>query len=188
MSDDVARLASLAATAAADAGALRAVGQALAMSVLQPCAAEVAAHVPPGWARGYCPVCGAWPTLAEERGLERARRLRCARCGADWWTAPLACPYCGSFDHTRLGSLRPQAAGDTRRVDTCASCRGYLKSVATLTALPAADVALADLATVELDVAALEQGYARPADPGYRLEARVGPRPGLARRLLGWAR
>jgi len=33
------------------------------------------------WQQGYCPVCGAWPILAELRGVELARYLRCAACG-----------------------------------------------------------------------------------------------------------
>ena len=36
------------------------------------------------WSEGYCPLCGAWPALAEVRGIERSRYLRCGRCGAEW--------------------------------------------------------------------------------------------------------
>jgi len=37
-----------------------------------------------GWSRCDCPVCGAAPALAESRGLEQQRFLRCLRCGAGW--------------------------------------------------------------------------------------------------------
>lgn len=171
------RVTALAAGVGVEAGALGAIGQALAMSVLWPVAASLEDRIPPGWTRGSCPFCGAWPTLAEERGLERTRRLRCARCGAAWPGLPLQCPYCGTTDHTRLGSLRLEAALETRRVDLCDACRGYLKTVVTLGALDRALVPLADLATVELDLAALARGYARPPEPDRPLAVRVRPRP-----------
>jgi hypothetical protein len=44
---------------------------------------------------------------------------------------------------------------------------------------------LEDLASVELDVAALEQGYARPAGAGYALGARVADKA-ETRRFFAW--
>ena len=67
-------------------------------------------------------------------------------------------------------------------MDTCAACRGYLKTVTTLAPTPAADLGLLDLTTVDLDVAALARGYARPAGPGAELGARVVVRE----RRRGW--
>jgi FdhE protein len=122
---------------------------------------------------GSCPTCGAWPTLAELRGLERTRHLRCARCGDGWEIEWLRCPFCDEREHARLGWLAPETTRETRRVETCASCRGYVKTVAKLTATSPADLLVEDLLTVDLDVAALRAGYARPAGPGRRLGARV---------------
>jgi len=45
------------------------------------------------WEHGHCPLCGDWPTLAELRGLERERHLRCGRCGSDW-RSDARCPSC----------------------------------------------------------------------------------------------
>jgi FdhE protein len=135
------------------------------------------------WTSPYCPVCGAWPALAEERGLERSRRHRCGTCGTDWWAAWLTCPYCGEAEHERLATLSVEGDG-TRRVDACHGCHGYLKTVTLLTAAP--DVATLDAETVELDVAARARGYTRPVTPGHRVRPRVVARPGLARRLLAW--
>lgn len=121
---------------------------------------------PAGWSGPFCPVCGEWPTLAEHRGVERQRRLRCGRCGSDWRGDPLFCPYCETRDHRRLGHLVSHVLGEMRKVDTCQECRGYLKAVTTLTAMSGADVLLQDLATVELDVAAISEDYRRPDQPG----------------------
>ena len=133
------------------------------------------------WDRGYCPVCGAWPALAELIGAEKRRVLRCGRCGTSWSWLVLLCPYCGNDDHRTLGTLIPTredvraeggsaaagAAGPGRtmsrdRVDTCERCHGYLKSVATFSSVPTSRLAAEDAATLDLDVGALAAGYSRP--------------------------
>jgi len=88
-----------------DPAALETVVNLAVWPLLQACGRRLQAHIPSGWSRGYCPVCGAWPVLAELRGLERTRCLRCGRCGADWQRPWLACVYCNERDHERLGSL-----------------------------------------------------------------------------------
>lgn len=164
--------------------AFHAVAALTALPLLQALGRRWARHLPAGWRGGCCPLCGAWPTLAEARGIERSRRLRCARCGSDWATEPLRCVYCDNRDHARLGRLVEEEGGERRQVETCAACRGYLKTLATLEAGPAPEVILDDLTSVDLDVAALDQGFARPPGPGCALDVRVEERIGLARRLL----
>ena len=116
------------------------------------------------WDRGYCPVCGSWPALAELVGAEKRRVLRCGRCGTWWSWLVLLCPYCGNDDHRYLGTL---IEGDVRphskdRVDTCERCHGYVKSVATFHSVPTPRLAAEDAATVHLDVGARDAGYTRP--------------------------
>jgi FdhE protein len=72
-----------------------------------------------------------------------------------------------------LGFLVPEDNGETRRVATCLSCKGYLKTLATLQPSPAYAVPLDDLATIDLDIAAMERGYTRPQQLGYRVDIRV---------------
>jgi FdhE protein len=67
----------------------------------------------------------------------------------------------------------PEEQGERLNVETCASCRGYLKSVATLQAIPPFDLLLQDLETVELDLIALERGFGRPEECGFQLEVQV---------------
>jgi FdhE protein len=145
------------------------------LPLLQACGRRFAERAA-GWSQGHCPICGAWPTLAELRGLDRARRLRCGRCGADWASVPLLCPFCGNLDHESLPSLVPETGGDSRRVDACDRCRGYVKTLASLGALAPELLPLEDLASVELDLAALDRGYRRPeaapGAPGVRVAER----------------
>jgi FdhE protein len=129
--------------------------------------------VDPRWDEGWCPICGGWPHLAEQRGLERARRLRCARCGGDWAQPGVCCPYCGVVGHEARAALVSEQDGEARKVETCSACRGYLKSVSTLRAWAGDEVALSDLATVDLDLVALERDFERPEprplEPGVRV-------------------
>ena len=118
--------------------------------------------VDPRWDEGWCPLCGGWPHLAEQRGLERARRLRCARCGGDWAQPGIRCPYCGVVGHEARAALVSEQDGEARKVETCSACHGYLKSVSTLHAWAGDEVALTDLATVDLDLVALEREFERP--------------------------
>ena len=154
-------------------GAFGAVAELAALCVLQQCGREIVPHIPPHWPDGYCPVCGAWPTLAERRGLDRSRRLRCGRCAADWEVPWLYCIYCGERNHNRLGSLATDARGEQDKVETCATCRGYLKSLPSLQGFSPLELLLHDLETVELDLVALDRDYRRPAANGFTLDLQV---------------
>lgn len=114
------------------------------------------------WDRGYCPVCAAWPALAELVGPEKKRVLRCVRCGTAWSWLILLCPYCGNDDHRSLRSL--QEEGGAQRIDVCERCHGYVKAVQSYAATSAVRVVAEDVATLDLDVAAAGAGYKRPGD------------------------
>jgi FdhE protein len=183
---DAAALVAIAGRRALDPGAMTALAPLVAMPLLHAARARWMADVPAAWAAGYCPICGAWPAFAEARGLEGERRLRCGRCGAEWPGQWLACAFCDNRDHHRLGALAPEDTRDTRRVETCEACRGFLKIVTVLTPAPAVEVALVDLETVELDVAALDAGWTRPEGLGHPLGVAV--RMAALRGLRGWLR
>lgn len=148
---------------------LTVIAQLSAMPLLHAAARKLGANVPGMWQRGYCPVCGAWPSLVEMRGIERERRLRCGCCAADWRFPVLRCAFCGELDHHLLGSLIQEGDEQRRRVETCESCHGYLKVVMTLGALPPRTLALQDIVTVPLDFVAQGRGYERPSSAGWPL-------------------
>ena len=125
------------------------------------------------WQRGYCPVCGAWPSMVEMRGIQRERRMRCGCCGGDWMLPVLRCAFCGENDHQKLGFLMDELGEQHIRVETCATCHGYLKSMTTLSMLPYLKLATHDASTVAFDLAALDRGYARPSRPGWQLQVEI---------------
>jgi FdhE protein len=163
----------LAAERGVDAGALGSVAHLAAFPLLQSCGRLLESRVPPSWHQGYCPVCAAWPILAERRGLDRSRRLRCGRCAAEWEVQWLYCIYCGERDHDQLGSLEPDEPGEFLKVETCATCRGYLKSIASLQGFSAFELLLQDLETIEFDLVALDRDYRRPLESGFALEIQI---------------
>jgi FdhE protein len=167
-------LAALADDAGVDRGALASIAHLAALPLLHSCGDQLQQQVPEFWPHGYCPICAAWPTLAERRGLDRTRRMRCGRCGSEWEMQWLCCCYCGERDHEKLGSLVPEDSGEMLKVETCATCRGYLKSVATLQSIPPFELLLRDLETVELDLVAIDHGYARPEECGFSLDVQLG--------------
>ena len=173
LSHDDEALDALARAGGADPSVLRVAGQMALLPLLQACARRLAPDVPAAWWEGYCPVCGAWPAVAEYTGLERKRQLRCGRCGAGWAIPLLRCVYCDETHHDNLGYLTPEAGEQSRKIEVCNTCKGYLKAVTTVRPLAPWAILVDDLTTVPLDIAALERGYRRPERPGYALEVRV---------------
>jgi FdhE protein len=185
---DTARIDALAEAAELPREPLRAVLPLAAYPWLECCGARLAGRVPADHAHAWCPICAGWATLAETRGLESARRLRCGRCGGDWRAEWLRCAFCGTDAHARLRSLVADGTGTSRRAEGCAACGAWVKTLTTLAAPATADVRLLDLASVELDVAALERGWTRPAGLGAPLGVRVVARARAGRQRRWWAR
>jgi FdhE protein len=103
-----------------------------------------------------CPACGSWPSMAEFFFGERL--LRCAFCAATWRMASDRCVFCGEKGE-QLRTLVPDRDNPGRRLELCRVCGGFLKvlTVGQLTAFPL--VAIEDLASADLDQAALHHGF-----------------------------
>ena len=86
-------------------------------------------------------------------------------------------------DHKELVSLVPEQNGSNAVIDACKHCLGYVKTFTMLQGSPPAKIMLDDLASVALDVAALDQGYRRPQGAGYTVNVSVTD-SGAKRRLF----
>lgn len=182
---DADRIAATAAACDADPDAFQAIVALLPVPFLQSCNSAWGSTDAGEWVRSYCPVCGSWPSFAEVRGIERSRYHRCGRCGSEWHAHGLSCPYCATTDHRDLVELLPEQPGSSGSIGACTRCSGYLKTFNRLQACAPIAVLLEDLKGAALDVAALEQGYARPARAGYALEIVVSEEP-TGRSFLAW--
>jgi FdhE protein len=112
-----------------------------------------------GWRHGYCPACGSWPALAETVGGHRT--LRCSFCATAWELDTYECIYCAEHADAFV-TAAPEETRKDRRVEVCSACGSYLKTVDVPELSPFPLLAIADLETMDLDVAAMEQGYGRP--------------------------
>jgi FdhE protein len=182
---DADRIRDVADSCGADAEALHSVLALLPVPFLHGCNRTLSPSIPESWGEGYCPVCGSWPSFAEVRGIERSRHFRCGRCGSEWHAHSLCCPYCGTRDHNELVALVPEQATANAVVEACKQCLGYVKTFTTLQGCPPGAVMTEDLASVALDVAAIDHGYARPTGAGYPIEVLVTD-VGAKRRFFAW--
>ena len=113
------------------------------------------------WEGGYCPFCGSWPAFIELAA--DARTLRCSFCALGWQLHSHRCLYCTNSDDR---FVRAAPEGQSRNhLELCASCGHYTKVIEVGEPTPFPLIAIEDLATMELDRAAMEKEYQRPDLP-----------------------
>lgn len=92
-----------------------------------------------------------------------ARSLLCAFCALEWPVSRIRCVACGEEDPAKLPNY--SAPGhEEARIEACETCRGYVKCIDLTNdarLLPEVD----DLASISLDLWAVEQGFQR-IEPG----------------------
>jgi FdhE protein len=123
----------------------------------------------------------------ESRGIERRRYARCGRCGAAWHAQLLRCAYCGTSNHGDLVTLVPRRDAARGSIEACTRCRRYTKTFTTLQGSAPHSVIIEDLASVDLDVAALGDGYTHPQGAGYALAVSLADRGTAERQRTGTA-
>jgi hypothetical protein len=123
------------------------------------------------WDQGYCPACGSWPALAEV--VDRHRLLRCAFCAAAWERTIYACVYCNEAGEA-FATVAPDAERPDRRLEVCRSCGAYLKATDSAEVTPFPLIAIADMETMDLDVAAMDHHFGRPPLREFKVGSRAG--------------
>jgi FdhE protein len=111
------------------------------------------------WPHGYCPACGSWPAVGEVAAGHRT--LRCSFCSCAWELKTYACIYCEESGDPFV-TAAPDAERKDRRIEVCSTCGGYLKTIDLAELSPYPLLSISDIETTDLDVAAMEHGYARP--------------------------
>ncbi|MFH1025819.1 MAG: formate dehydrogenase accessory protein FdhE, partial [Nitrospirota bacterium] len=112
------------------------------------------------WWRGYCPICGSEPSIAEFKE-EGARFLVCSSCNFEWRFNRLKCPFCENDNHEKLRYFYTEKEGKAYRIDVCEKCKRYIKTID----VAALDVdfipLLEDIGTLHLDIVAQKEGYTK---------------------------
>lgn len=123
------------------------------------------------WDRGFCPACGSWPALLEAH--EEGHTLRCSFCALGWALASYRCVYC-SNDSESFVTAKPDPDAPGRRIQFCGECGGYAKVLDLPRPTEFPLVAIEDLASLDLDLLAIERQYRRPALPTITRSRPVG--------------
>ena len=135
-----------------------------ARAFLQPYAAAIRARTTLKWsgpAPFLCPMCKRKPGVAVLRPLGDGgqRSLICSFCLAEWEFRRIVCPGCGEEDHAKLPVYTAEELKHVR-VESCDSCRLYVKSV-DMTKNGLAEPVVDEIASVSLDIWAQSQGYTK---------------------------
>ena len=110
------------------------------------------------WAKGYCPICGDFPSIAliEETGGKRF--LHCSSCGHDWRFTRVVCPYCENQAQQGMTYFyiegRPQESAFI-----CEKCQKYLVTLNRASHILDRDLDVTAMSLVHLDVLMQEKGY-----------------------------
>ena len=108
-----------------------------------------------------CPFCGRRPGVGVLRTLGEGgqRSLVCSFCLAEWPFRRILCPGCGEEDPHKLPVFTAEELQHVR-VESCDSCKTYIKTV-DLTRNGLAEPVVDEIAAVPLDLWAQEHGYAK---------------------------
>ena len=107
-----------------------------------------------------CPFCGGKPQVSFLISKEQeggGRILMCSTCLSEWTFRRVVCAGCGEEHPSKLAYFKSPDL-EHLRVDTCDTCRMYIKSV-DLTTLGTAIPLVDEVAGAALDVWAKDQGY-----------------------------
>ena len=128
------------------------------------------------WQQGYCPVCGALPTIswlsrpaidAKNAYLASGggkKHLHCSQCGADWKFSRAKCPACGNSES--LKNLRESENNHGERIDWCSKCKGYCCGVDLRERLALPNLDALALGLMHLDMVAAQKKL-RPLRPMF---------------------
>jgi FdhE protein len=134
--------------------------------VLRAMAAGVGESLTSGWDEGYCPVCGATPSIAQLSPREITdldqlvggggkKFLHCSLCGHDWRYKRNACPACGN-DENESREVFYQEQARFERIEACHKCGKYCLSIDMRECEPLPDLDVAQIGLIHLDIFARE--------------------------------
>ena len=109
------------------------------------------------WDKGYCPICGEFPTIAliEEDGGKRF--LHCNSCGHQWRFTRVLCPYCENdakegMDYYYIENKTQESAF------ICQKCKKYLVTLYRTGSLFTRDMDISAMSLIHLDMLMQDKG------------------------------
>ncbi|MCX5857873.1 MAG: formate dehydrogenase accessory protein FdhE [Deltaproteobacteria bacterium] len=110
------------------------------------------------WTKGFCPICGSFPSIALIEEKIPRRWLHCSRCGYDWLFSRVICPYCENeaqqgMDFFYVENRAQEAAF------SCEKCKRYLITLNRVSDLHAHDLDVSAISLAHLDVIMQGKGF-----------------------------
>jgi FdhE protein len=127
--------------------------------ILEKRAGAVAELLPDGvWEKGYCPICGAFPSLSVIKEKLGERLLHCSHCGHNWRFSRVTCPYCEhegqkGMDFFFIEDKAQEAAF------TCEKCQRYLVTLSRMSDLNDRDLDVSAMGLAHLDMIMQEKKF-----------------------------
>jgi FdhE protein len=110
------------------------------------------------WLKGYCPVCGAWPTVSVLKGNEGRRFLNCSVCGHEWNYMRTQCPFCENSDTTKQEIIFSEDR-KFEYAELCHSCKKYIVGLDTRNLISIPHPYTTPIELIYLDILAQERGF-----------------------------
>jgi FdhE protein len=105
-----------------------------------------------------CPFCGSKSQFSRLRGVDGKRFMFCDRCFIEWETRSLYCVHCGNDEPNTINYISVEN-DNAYQLYTCEKCKGYLKTYDERQGGMTADLFIANIETIYLDLLAQQKGY-----------------------------
>ncbi len=110
------------------------------------------------WEKGFCPVCGAFPTIALIEEKITRRWLHCSRCGHDWLFSRVICPGCENQAQQGMNFFYVESRAQESAF-ICEKCNRYLITLNRVSDLHDHDLDVSAIGLAHLDVIMQGKGF-----------------------------
>jgi len=110
------------------------------------------------WEKGYCPVCGTFPSIAMIKEKIAERWLHCSQCGYEWKFSRVVCPYCEdkAYKETPFFFVENK---DKECAFACDKCKRYLITLTRMSDLIIRDLDISAISLTHLDIIMQGKGF-----------------------------
>jgi FdhE protein len=111
-----------------------------------------------GWDKGYCPFCGAFPSVAVIHEKIPQRWLHCSGCGHDWRFNRVICPYCSHENQQEMPYFFVEGK-EQETAFVCEACKRYLITINHISDLETHDPDVLAMGMTHLDLLMQQKGF-----------------------------
>ena len=110
------------------------------------------------WEKGYCPVCGTFPSIVMIKEKIAERWLHCSQCGYEWKFSRVICPYCEDKAYEEMPFFFVEDKGNECAF-ACDKCKRYLITLTRMSDILIRDLDISAISLTHLDVIMQGKGF-----------------------------